>query len=98
MPAGHHFFALYGDKTAKSHIVPSHKARVHGSIKADHEDVLGRDFMAQGLGHLLAAPAVAQGDGDGALGLGLAHHVLVEFGDDFRRGHVHDHIGFLYSV
>ena len=58
---------------------------------ADHEDVLGRDFMAQGLGHLLAAPAVAQGDGDGALGLGLAHHVFVEFGDDFRRGHVHDH-------
>jgi hypothetical protein len=57
--------------------------------RADHQDVLGRDFVAQRFGHLLAAPAVAQGDGDRLLGLGLADHVLVEFADDFLRSHVH---------
>ena len=36
--------------------------------RADHQDVLGRDFLAQRLGDLLPAPAVAEGDGDGALG------------------------------
>jgi hypothetical protein len=47
---------------------------------ADHQDVLGRDLGAQRLGHLHAAPAVAQGDGHGALGARLADDVLVEFG------------------
>jgi hypothetical protein len=36
---------------------------------ADHQDVLGRDLAAQLLVDLLAAPAVAQRDGHGALGL-----------------------------
>ena len=41
--------------------------------------------------HLGAAPAVAQGNGDSALGGGLADDVLVEFVDDFLRGHLaHD--------
>lgn len=44
--------------------------------------------MTQGLGHLLATPAVAQGDGDGAFGAVLADDVLIEFGDDFSGGHV----------
>ena len=47
----------------------------------------GRDFLAQRLTDLHAAPAIAQRDGDGALGGVLADDVLVEFGDDFFRGH-----------
>jgi hypothetical protein len=54
---------------------------------ADHEDVLGGDFVAQRFFHLLAAPAVAQGDGDGTLGLGLPDDVTIELGDDLLRGH-----------
>ena len=49
---------------------------------ADHEDVFGHHF----LGHLgrqfLAANTIAEGDGDGALGLGLPDHVFIEFADD----------------
>ena len=37
---------------------------------------------------LLAAPAVAQRDGDGALGVVLADDVAVELGDDLARGEV----------
>lgn len=55
---------------------------------ADHEDVLGVDLVAQGLGDLLAAPAVAQGDRHGALGAVLADDVFVEFGDDLSGRHV----------
>ena len=55
--------------------------------RSDHQDVLGRDFLAQRVTHLLTAPAVAQGHGHGFLGLLLADDVLVEFGDDFRRRH-----------
>ena len=53
---------------------------------ADHEDVLGHHLLGHLGGQFLAADAVAEGDGDGALGLGLADHVLVEFADDFARG------------
>src|SRR5690606_7288824 len=55
---------------------------------ADHQDVLGGDLATQRLLDLSAAPAVAQRDGDGLLGLVLADDVLVEFGDDLRRGHL----------
>ncbi len=54
---------------------------------ADHQDVLGDDFVAQGLGHLLAAPAVAQRHGHRPLGLVLADDVLVQFRDDFLGSH-----------
>jgi hypothetical protein len=57
--------------------------------RADHEDVLRGDFAAQLLVDLLAAPAVAQGDGHGALGGGLPDDVVVELGDDFLGGHGH---------
>jgi hypothetical protein len=50
---------------------------------ADHQDVLGRDLVAQILGHALAAPAVAQGHGHGALGVVLADDEAVQLGDDF---------------
>ena len=53
--------------------------------RADHQDVLGQHLLAQPLGQLLAAPAVAQRDGDGALGLVLADDVAVELGDDLAR-------------
>ena len=55
--------------------------------RADHQDVLRRDLLAQRLGDLLPAPAVAQRDRDRALGAVLADDVLVELVDDFLRGH-----------
>ena len=39
-------------------------------------------------GRALAAPAVAQGDRDGLLGLGLPDDVAVELGDDLARRQV----------
>jgi hypothetical protein len=54
----------------------------------DHQDVLRRDLLAQRLGDLLPAPAVAQRDGHRALGLVLPDDVLVELVDDFLRGHL----------
>ena len=56
--------------------------------RPDHENVLRRDLLAQGFGHLLPAPAVPEGDGDRALGAILADDVLVQFVDDFLRGHL----------
>ena len=53
--------------------------------RADHQDVLRQHLLAQLLGELLAAPAVPQRDGDGALGVVLADDVAVELGDDFAR-------------
>jgi hypothetical protein len=52
---------------------------------ADHQDVLGRDLGAQRLPDLHATPAVAQCDGDGALGGLLTDDVFVELGDDLAR-------------
>ena len=52
----------------------------------DHQDILRLHFVAQLRRKLLPAPAVAQGDGDGALGVGLAYNETVELGDDFTRG------------
>jgi hypothetical protein len=50
--------------------------------RADHQDVLRGDFGAQLGRQLHAPPAVAQGNGDGALGVVLADDVAVEFVDD----------------
>ena len=50
--------------------------------RADHQDVLGRDLVAQLGAEPLAPPAVAQRHGDRALGLGLADDMLVERRDD----------------
>jgi hypothetical protein len=44
---------------------------------------LGVISVAQWLGHLRAAPAVAQRHGDRALGARLADDVLVQLGHDF---------------
>ena len=54
--------------------------------RADHQDVLGIDLVAQVGRKLAAPPAVAQRHGDGPLGFVLADDVAVEFGDDLARG------------
>src|SRR5437667_1138187 len=54
--------------------------------RADHDDVLRRDLVAQLGGQVLPAPAVAQRDRDRALRPLLADDVAVELGDDLRRG------------
>ena len=51
--------------------------------RADHQDVLRQHLLAQLVVELLAPPAVAQRDGDGALGVGLADDEAVQLGDDF---------------
>src|SRR5690554_4690022 len=55
---------------------------------ADHQDVLGRHLLTQVAVELHAAPAVAQGDGHGALGVLLADDVLVQGVDDLAGGHL----------
>ena len=50
---------------------------------ANHENILGRDFAAQAGIHLLAAPAIAQGNRHRAFGLSLADDVFVELCDNF---------------
>jgi len=54
--------------------------------RADHQDVLWHHLLADALGELRTAPAVAQRNGDRALGVGLAHDEAVELGDDLARG------------
>ncbi len=56
--------------------------RLADAGRADHEDVLGHDFIAQVVGQLLPAPAVAQRDRHRALGLMLANDIAIELGDD----------------
>ena len=53
--------------------------------RPDHQDVLRRDLFGHVGRELLAAHAVAQRDGDRALGRALADHVLVQLGDDLPR-------------
>ena len=54
--------------------------------RADHQDVLGRHFVAERGFKLHPAPAVAQRDGDRALRVVLADDEAVEFVDDFAGG------------
>ncbi len=56
--------------------------------RPDHQDVLRQHFLAQFVVELQAAPAIAQRDGDGALGVVLADDEAVEFGNDFARREV----------
>ncbi len=50
--------------------------------RADHQDVLRQNLLAHVAVELLAPPAIAQRDGDGALGIVLADDVPVQLGDD----------------
>ena len=58
---------------------------------------LGMTSSARSGGELLAAHAVAQGDGDGALGVLLADDMLVEFGDDLTRSELVERNLFFFS-
>ena len=60
--------------------------RLAAAGRADHQDVLRQNLLLHGAFELLPPPAVAQRDGDGALGVVLADDVAVELGDDFARG------------
>ena len=60
------------------------------SSRADHQNVLGRYFLAQRIVQLDASPAVAQRDCHGSLGRVLADDVLVQFVHDLPGGHGHD--------
>ena len=52
--------------------------RLADARRADHQNILGQHLLAHLVIELLAAPAIAQGDGDGALGVALADDVAVE--------------------
>jgi hypothetical protein len=56
---------------------------------ADHDDVLRRHLVAQRRRQHLPAPAVAQRDGDGALGRALADDIAVQLDDDLGRRQLH---------
>ena len=56
--------------------------------RPDHQNIFRQHFLAQFVVELQAAPAVAQSNGDGALGVVLADDEAVEFGNDFARGEV----------
>ena len=51
--------------------------------RPDHQDILGQNLLAHFIIELLAAPAIAQGDGDRALGVALTDNVTVELRHDF---------------
>ena len=55
------------------------------ACRSDHQDVLRQHLLAQFGIELLAPPAIAQGDRDGALGVVLANDEAVELGDDLAR-------------
>ena len=59
--------------------------RLADARRSDHDDVLGHDLVREFRSELLAAHAVAQRDGNRALGVVLADDVLIEFGDDLPR-------------
>ncbi len=54
-----------------------------------HDNVLGRYFLAHGLGQHAPAIAVAERDCHGTLGFGLTDDIPVELGDDLLGGEVH---------
>src|SRR6185369_2327871 len=59
--------------------------------RADHDDVLRRDLVAQIALDLLAPPPVAERHRDGALGLLLADDVAIELLDDACRRQISTH-------
>ncbi len=70
---------------------PPRDFRLADAGRADHQNVFRKHFFAHRPGQLLAAPAVAQGDRDGAFGVSLADDEAVEFGNDFAGREVrHD--------
>ncbi len=64
--------------------------------RADHQNILGGNFVAQFRRHPHPPPAVAQGNGHGALGGILADDVLVQFLSDFS-GVISDMRGYRFD-
>src|SRR5262249_28037401 len=56
--------------------------------RSDHQDILRQHLLAKPAIELLPSPAVAERDGNGALGVGLADDEAIEFGYDFAGGEV----------
>ena len=56
--------------------------------RADEDDVVGRDLVADRFRRALAAPPVAQRDGDRLLRVALPDDVAIELGDDLARREV----------
>lgn len=57
--------------------------RLADAGRTDHQDILGHDLVAQLVVELLAAPAVAQRNGNRALRVLLSDDVAVELRHDF---------------
>ena len=57
--------------------------------RADHQDVFRHDFIPDFLRKLRAAIAVAQGDGDGALGLVLTDDIAIQLANNLFRRQFH---------
>ena len=55
--------------------------------RPDHQDILGRDFVAQLGRDILPPPSIAQRDRDCALRVMLPDDIAVELGDDLARRH-----------
>ena len=53
---------------------------------SDHQNVLGQNLLAHGARQLLPAPAVAQRNRNGALGILLADDEAIQLRDDFAGG------------
>ena len=66
----------------------SRDLRLPHAGRADEDDVVRRDLVADGFGRLLPAPAISQRDGDGLLRIGLPDDVPVELCDDLARRQV----------
>ena len=67
---------------------PASDFRLADAGRPDHQNVLRQHLFAQSVIELQPAPAIAQRNGDRALGVGLSDDEAVELGDDFARGKV----------
>ena len=54
--------------------------------RPDHDDIFRGDLLAQRWFDLLPPPAVAQGNGHRAFGIGLTDDVPIQFGNGFLGG------------
>ena len=67
---------------------PTRDLRLPHPGRADQDDVLRHDLVAEIVRELPTSPAVSNCDGDGAFGVVLAYDIAIQFGNDFSRGKV----------
>ena len=70
------------EQGAHQHRQPSGDLGLAHAGGADQHDILGRHLLAQFVRELPAPPAIPERDRHGALGVGLAHDVAIQLGDD----------------